>query len=154
MSDEFRVMSKYIKNITTNYELRTTNQRGFSLVEILLIVLVVGFIALLLLNIPSSIRLTGTSKNYSLAKEIASKRMEELRSMGYQSLANGTSNFSDSRLTKMSSATATVIIEDCPVDICPNNEPIKKVKVTINWKETNIPRSIEMNTLIADGGLK
>lgn len=132
------------------------NQKGFSLVEILLVIMVVGLIVALISNLPNSISLIGSSKRYSIAKDIATKELENLRLNGYDNLgSNGTSSFNDSRLTSLTSSTATLTIADCPGTVCKNGETdVKQVTVTLTWKEKNQTRSINLATLISKGGLK
>lgn len=130
------------------------SEKGTSLVELILVVVIVGFIILLLSNLPSTLKLIGDSKNNSLVREIVSKKIEGLRLQTYDNLANGSATFLDPRLSSLNSATATQNIEDCPLTICTNGELIKKVTVTVTWLEGGKPRKLEMDTLIAKGGLK
>lgn len=127
---------------------------GFSLVEILLVVLIVGFIALLLGNIPSSLKLTGNSNHQSLAKQIATEQMDNLRLKTYANLANGTTNISDPRLSSLLASTGTITIADCAPPTCLSNEKAKTVNVYISWNEGSKNTNIQFDTLISEGGLK
>ena len=136
--------------------LKNAFEKGFSFVEILLVIMVLGLIVTLIANLPNSITLIGSSKRYSLAKDIATKELENIRLKGYDNLGSiGTSTFSDSRLSSLASGSATLTIADCPVSICKNDETdIKQVTVTLTWREKNQTRTINLATLIAEGGLK
>jgi type II secretory pathway pseudopilin PulG len=129
-------------------------KKGFSLVEVVLVVLMVGFIILLISNLPSSVKLIGDSKSSSLAREIANHKMEDVRNLGYDSIANGTSPIADPRLSKLPSGSGEVIIEDCPATICKNGELIKQVSVDVSWTEAGKSRDVKITTLISKGGLR
>lgn len=131
-----------------------THQQGFSLIEIVLVVMIIGFIGLLIANWPASINLNSSSARQSLAKEILTKQLEDLRAQGYGSLANGTSSFTDTRLEQLPEAQSSIEISDCPPTLCPNEEPIKQVEVQLSWQGTNGPETAQLNTLIAEDGLR
>ncbi len=134
------------------------NQKGVSLVELVLALFIIGSIVFLIINLPSSIALIGKSKRASLAKEIVNQKVENLRLQGFNNLPpNGTTGFSDVRLSSLDSGTGEIIIEDCPVEVCINGETdIKRVSVRVKWKERleNKQKSVEITTLIAKGGLE
>jgi Tfp pilus assembly protein PilV len=133
--------------------LRLQSEKGASLVEIIIVILIVGFILLVVSNIPSSIFLIGSSKYQSTAKQVASSKMEDLRVQGYDNLANGVVVISDPRLNTLPGGTGTIDVSDCPSTLCSNGEEIKKVRVKIDWQESGKPKTIEINTLISKGGL-
>ncbi len=128
-------------------------QRGASLIEQLLVTIVVGSIVILMANLPNAMGLVNKSSHLSLAKEIAAKQIEDKRSINYSNLVNDTSNLSDSRLSLLPSGSGTVIVEDCDVQICTNSEHVKKITVTINWKDNNKPQVVTLKTLIGEGGI-
>lgn len=129
-------------------------EEGFSLIEVILVIMIIGFIGLLISNLPSAFKLTGTSKHESIAKDIVAKKVEDLRSLSFDSLANGTTQITDTRLSQLPSSTGDVVVEDCPVEVCANDEEIKKVIVKVNWLEGGNNRKVELSTLIAKEGLK
>lgn len=132
-----------------------SKQSGFSLIELLLVIVMVGFIATLIFNLPQSLRLNGMSSHETLAKEIASEQIEKLRAKTYDNIGgNGTTSISDPRMSKLASGTGTITVADCPSSICSNNERIKHVTVTISWKDQDKTSSIKYDTLVAQGGLK
>jgi type II secretory pathway pseudopilin PulG len=128
-------------------------ERGISLIELILVVVAVGILALLVSSLPSSIQSIRHSGNTSLAREIASKQLDYFKKQPYANLSNGTSTFSDTGLSKLPSPTAEYEIDDCPVDICTSGEEAKKIKVIITWQEQGDTKNIELSTLIAEGGL-
>lgn len=130
------------------------NQRGVSLIEVLMVILIIGFIVMVVAIVPQSIRLTGVSSQQSLANQIAAKRIEDLRLLTYSSLANGTTSITDSRISSLPEGSGSAIISDCPVGVCNNSESIKQVKVIVNWKENGQDKNVTVTTLIGDGGLR
>ncbi len=128
-------------------------QKGYSLIELLLVIVVIGTSVFLLANLPNALNLITKSNHMSLAREIASKQIEDKRSINYANLVNDTSNISDSRLSLLPSSSGTVKVEDCDVTICTNSEHIKKITVTINWKDNNKAQRVTLNTFIGEGGI-
>lgn len=131
------------------------NQKGVSLMELVLVIAAVGFLVLLIANLPSSISSINKSRHMSLARDITSKEIDSLRKQTYNGLTITTEpvTFSDSSLMDLPTPTATYEISDCPADICPNAEKIKKIKVKVTWKEQGDNKVVELTTLIAEGGL-
>ena len=130
------------------------SQAGFSLVEMVVVIAIAGMIVLFLVNIPSSLGLIGGSKQESTVNQIINKKIEDLRSLGFDNIANGTTTISDSRLSSLPNSSSEVIIEDCPPNICTGNESIKKVSVKVSWTASGKPKSVEVKTLISQGGLQ
>ncbi len=128
------------------------NNKGFSLIEILLVLLIIGFVVMLIFNLPPSINLIGSSRYNSLAKDIASKKIEDLRARGYENLASGA--FSDNGLNSLPSGFGEVVVEDCPVSICTNTEEVKQVTVKVKWLEGSEEETVELLTMIGEGGIK
>lgn len=128
-------------------------EKGVSLIESLLVVVVIGTIVFLLANIPNALMLIGKSKHVSLAREIAVKQIEDKRNINYANLVNDNSPISDSRLSLLPQGNGTVVVEDCPPSICTNGENIKQVIVTLSWVDNNKTQSLNLNTLIGEGGI-
>ncbi|MEK7617287.1 MAG: hypothetical protein AAB414_04475 [Patescibacteria group bacterium] len=131
-------------------------QAGVSLIESLMIIVVVSAVVMLLVNLPNAMNLVQKSKHLSLAREIAAKQIEDKRSINYINLVNSTTNITgseDLRMNSLPNSSGQVLVEDCDPSICTNNEHIKKVTVTINWKDNNKYGAITLKTLIGEGGL-
>lgn len=128
-------------------------ERGISLIEILLVVVALGFIVMLLSNIPSAINLIQRSKYLGLAREIATKQIEDKRQMDFSSLVNDSVGINDSRISFLPKASGTVAVEDCDSSICTHEESVKQVTVTINWTENSKNQQVILETLIGQGGL-
>lgn len=130
------------------------DSRGVSLIEILLVIASVSFLALLVVNIPNSISLIGQAKRTSLALQIAQKQIEDRRNVVFSNLANGTSAISDSRIQSLPEGGGLVLIEDCNLLICTQAEPAKQISITVTWKEAGKEKDVKLDTLISEGGLK
>lgn len=130
-----------------------TVKSGFSLVEAILVIFVGGLLILLVASLPNAFNLVNKSKNMSLAREIAVKQVEDLRSISFSNLALGTENIDDNRIALLPQGSGSVTVEDCDIAICTNGEDIKLIKVSVNWKENNKDQIVDMVTLIGEGGL-
>ncbi|MBI2021691.1 type II secretion system protein [Candidatus Daviesbacteria bacterium] len=133
------------------------NQKGFSLVEILIVTLIAGAAIVVLSNLPSAFNWIGNSRKESVAKDIAVKKIEDLRRQTYTNLANTSDpppQINDLRISSLPQGQAVYIITDCPVDVCSLSEAAKKVTAKVTWQEKSETKKVEITTLIADGGLK
>lgn len=128
-------------------------QKGVSLVETIVVIMAIGFMVILMANLPNALELVTKSRHISLAKEIASKQIEDKRLINYLNLANGTTSISDSRLSLLPYGAGTVTIQDCNPQICTNSETLKDIKVTVIWKDNQKDQSINLETFIGQGGL-
>lgn len=132
------------------------NDQGISLVEVVLVCAAVIFLGLLIVGLASPIASINKSRHTSLAKEIASSQIENLRKQTYEVLKGMESEemvFSDSRLSALPSSAASYKVEDCPLEICPSEEKIKKVMVKVSWSESGETKKVELTTLVGEGGI-
>lgn len=137
----------------SNVKSQMSDDQGMSLVETLMVVVAVGFIIILLANLPNSLNLIAKSKHLSLAREIAAKQIEDKRAVTYINLANGTSAISDTRLQSLPSGAGILEVEECSVEICTNSEALKHIKVTVSWIDNLKEQSISLETFVGEGGL-
>ena len=129
------------------------NERGVSLIESLLVVVVLGSIVFLIASIPNALMLVGKSRHVSLAREIAVKQIEDKRTIDYSNLVNDSSPISDSRLTILPQGSGTVTVGDCDPAICTNGEDIKQITVSVNWLDNNKTQTLSLKTMIGEGGI-
>jgi prepilin-type N-terminal cleavage/methylation domain-containing protein len=130
------------------------NLKGFSLVEVIIGVFIVGLIVLVIANIPNAIGLVTSSKDDSVVREVAAKKMEDIRLQGYENLVNGTTTVSDSRLNSLDGSSGHTVISNCAPSICSSSEHLKEVKITIVWKENGEPKTYQLVTLVGEDGLR
>jgi hypothetical protein len=135
--------------------LKLPNSKGTSLIELILVFGAVGFLILLLGNLPSSIGLIGKSRYQSVAREVAVKQIEDKRVIQFSNLAIGTENIVDSRLNALPSGAGTILVEPCDLSVCSQTEidRAKKLTVTVTWKEGSDNKEVKLKTLIGEGGL-
>lgn len=127
--------------------------KGFSLIESLLVIVVIGIMVYLLVSIPNALGLITKARHQSLAREIAAKQIEDKRAINYSNLVNDTTPLSDSRLNLLSQGTGEVKVEDCSPTICTSGESIKQVTVTVSWQDNNKPQNVTLKTMIGEGGI-
>lgn len=113
----------------------------------------VGIIVVLMANLPNAFNLMSKSKNLSLAREIATKQIEDKRAIDYNSLANDSTVLIDSRIGLLPNGEGLVVVEDCDISICTNSEPVKQIIVTVSWMENNKSQSVTLQTFVGEGGL-
>ncbi len=130
-----------------------SSESGVSLLESLLVVVVVGMIIVLMANIPNALGLISKSRHLSLAREIASKQIEDKRATNYVNLVNDSVPIVDSRINLLPKGTGVVLVEDCNPAICSNGEHLKQITVTVNWIDNNKNQKVVIKTFIAEGGL-
>lgn len=129
------------------------DQRGVSLIESLLVIVIIGSIVFLIASLPNSLMLVGKSRHISLAREIALKQIEDKRTINYSNLANDNSVITDSRLGLLPGGSGTVAVLDCDPSVCTNGEHIKQVTVTVFWKDNDKTQTITLKTMIGEGGI-
>ena len=128
-------------------------ERGVSLIEVVLVVMVVGFTVILLANLPNAVGLICKSRHLSLAREIAAKTIEDKRNVSYINLVNDTSPISDPRITLLPAGAGVSVVEDCDPLICTSGEHIKRITITVNWKEGSKDQQVILKTFIGEGGI-
>lgn len=128
-------------------------QKGTTIIELVLVVLGVGFLVLIIGNLPNSLTLVGRSQKVSLAREIAARQIEEKRQIGYANLTFGSEPVVDARLNMLPYGGGTVEVADCDVNLCVNGESAKSVSVEVTWKENGKDEKVTLKTLVAQEGL-
>lgn len=128
-------------------------QRGFSLIEIVVVVFLVAILALIIASLPQTVSSINKSRHASIARDIASKQVDYLRKQTYSNLPLGLNNFSDPNLSTLPQATATYEVSDCPLEVCAASEQLKEAVIRVSWNESGEPKNIELTTLIGQGGV-
>ena len=136
--------------------LNVKSQKGVSLIESLLVISVVSIVVVLLANLPNAMNLINKSGHLSLAREIAAKQIEKKRSINYLNLVNGEAEITageDPRINSLPGGGGQVLVEDCDISVCTQNEDVKQITVTINWKDNSKDQIFTLKTFIGEGGL-
>lgn len=121
--------------------------RGFSLVEVVVSIFIIGVMLFMLQAIIHSSALVRMAKNQGIALSIARNKLEGLRAGGYTNLPTSGS-FSDSLVdTLPQAATTTLVVSDY-------NVKTKQVSVSVVWKDqgTVASTTVSLSTLIAQTG--
>jgi len=130
------------------------NENGFSLVEVIIGLFLIGMIIVVISYLPNTINLVTNSQNETKVREVVAKKLEDVRIGGYSSLENGTTPITDAKLNGLSGFQASQVITDCPLEICVSGELVKKVTMTVSWSENGSPKTFQIVTLISSGGLR
>lgn len=120
--------------------------RGFSLLEVVVSVFIIGMMLLLLQAIARSGALIHNSRNKTVALTIARNEIDVLRSGGYAALPSQTT-FYDALVSSLPSATTTL-------SITAYNTTTKQVVVGVRWQEPGLTASssLSLTTLITQNG--
>lgn len=121
--------------------------RGFSLVEIVVSLFILGIMLLLLHAVIQSSALVKNSKNYGIALSIARDKIESVRAGGYAAVPqNGT--FLNTLVSTLPRAATTTLA------VSAYNAKTKQVIISIIWLEPSSTASstISLTTLITETG--
>lgn len=121
--------------------------RGFSLIEVIISIFVMGVMLILLQAVVHSGVLVRTSKNQGIALSIARNELETLRIGGYAALPVSGS-FSDSLMSTLPQAATTMLT------VTPYNAKTKQVVVSVEWLDPGASASstVSLATLVTETG--
>jgi len=126
---------------------RCLRQGGFSLIEVVISIFIVGTIVFMSNAILLGAPLIQSAKNQDIALKIAVNEIEGLRALGYSSVPVS-GPFSDTLLVSLPSGSANITVSDFNADT-------KKIEATVSWTERGVPESVSLSTLITKiGGLQ
>src|SRR3989344_6457773 len=103
------------------------NQKGFSLLEVVVSIAIIAGLFMLYTAVISNIYLSRTVKQKDIALKIASHQIEGLRAAGYD-LLPATGSFNDINLALLPSGSGTVTVTDY-------SDQIKQVVVAVAWTD-------------------
>jgi prepilin-type N-terminal cleavage/methylation domain-containing protein len=125
---------------------KLNSKLGFSVLEVLVTIFIIGLILVLYQQALGKVRLIGYADDQETALRVANNKIEELRAGGYSALpASG--SFSDSQMNTLPNSSAAMAVTNYNVDT-------KQVVVTIQWRQTvSAPiRNVSLTTLITKTG--
>ena len=118
--------------------------RGFTIMEVLVSIFVLASTLAIYTTASMTTRVTRHAKYQDAALRIAESEIENLRSLSFGSLpASGP--IVSTELDALPGGTGTRTITEY-------NTETKQANVNISWQEANMPRSIELDTLITETG--
>lgn len=124
-----------------------TRQRGFSLIEVVVSIGIMGVALLAVGTLTHTVPLSQQTRYETLALAIATDEIGGVRGGGYSSVpASG--SFTSADMSSLPSGAGTVAVSDY-------NDKTKQVTVTVSWQKPGLTaRSISLSTLITEvGGL-
>lgn len=121
-------------------------QRGFTIVETVVAIAIVGVIVVLYASGINTFTLSRDATDEEIATHIANTELESLRSGGYSALAT-TTVFTDPLMSSLASSTGSTTVSMF-------NATTKEVDVMVSWMRSGKQRSITISTLMTKiGGL-
>jgi len=124
------------------------SSHGFTVVELLLSIAVFAIVVpIIILGVVTLSQINQNAINLSYANIIVENKVETLRSMGYNSLQNGTVSFtSDLPVSFGSTKSASYIIAT-------ESTGVKSITVSLSYKALNRTVSLNYRTLISELGV-
>lgn len=121
--------------------------RGFTLLEVVISVFMLGVMLIMLQAILQSATLVRVSKNQGIALSIAKNELEYVRSLGY-ALLPGYTTFSDSLVSTLPTAATTTFA------VSTYNTKAKQVTVSVVWLDpgSSASSTVTLSTIIAQTG--
>lgn len=120
--------------------------RGFSLIEIVISLAIIGVILVIYQLSISTTSLVRVSKNKEIAVRAASNQLQDLRALGYAGLSAG-GTFTDTQLGPLPGVQGAY-------SISAYNASTKQVTVTVTWNEAGASgvQTITLSTLVTETG--
>ncbi len=126
---------------------KTNNQSGFSIIEALVSIFIIGVVLLLYSASSNTLLLNNNARHLEMAQRIAIEKMEDLRATSFGSLpASG--SFTGTLLSGLPSGSGQITLTDI-------NSSTKQIVVTVTWKEPSgrAQRSATFTTIKTKNGL-
>ncbi len=124
-----------------------TNQTGFTLIEVLVTILLIGVTLVIYHGTSQSVVLNKWSRYKEIALRIADQKVQTLRTTSYSSIpASGT--FTDPLISSLPDGAGTITVTDL-------NTKTKDVVVTVTWSnpQGTGTQQVQLETYITQGGL-
>jgi Tfp pilus assembly protein PilV len=126
---------------------KTKRQAGFSVIEVLITLFMVGVTLMLFQATANSIVLNKYGRYREVALRIADQKIQTVRTTSFASIpASG--SFSDPQLSLIPSGAANLTVTDI-------NDDLKDVQVIVTWRSpnNNSTQQIQLQTYVSRGGL-
>ena len=131
--------------MTKHTNIHSRPQAGFSTVEALFALLLIGITLVIYTSSLNLIRLISATKGQQLAYHIAVHKMEDLRNIDFSSLPTS-GNFSDPQMARLTSASGTITVTDIDSDL-------RQVRVQVSWVDRGTNKTINLTTLFYQNGI-
>ncbi|MEN6519898.1 MAG: hypothetical protein ABFD46_01940 [Armatimonadota bacterium] len=139
--------------------------RGVGLIDVMITAMLLGMAGIIFAaTFPSGLSMLRQTQETKKAVELAQKKLEQIKALGYESLSYGNlraANAIDEDqaaspyiFTQVDNLDSAIPSSVGKLDISNYSESgisgVKKISVTINWRSGTINRSITLQTIIAD----
>lgn len=120
--------------------------RGFSLIEILVSIALIGLIALVAAILVSTIGLSRSARHSALATQIAASALEAARAQGTAGIVSG--QLHDPRLGELPEGSGSL-------KASAYDAGLTEVAVEVEWRDSrsSLMKSVSLTTLIGDDGI-
>lgn len=127
--------------------MKSNQQSGFSILEVLISLLIIGAGLVIYTASTNSVILNKNTRHSEIALRIAATKIDSLRTTPFASLP-GSGSFTDPSLASLPNGQANLTVSDF-------NAKTKEITVVVSWLEpgSNPSHSVSLNTLITQGGL-
>lgn len=140
-------MFAYKRKLSVRIEVMNKDQRGFTVVEMLItLALFAMLIPTLTLGVSTLTQLNNRARDLTLISIIAENKIESLRSIGYNSIAVGSTTFTNELPAELASpkvATYTVT----------QGTGTKIINVSISYSDYRRTRTINYKSLVSETGV-
>ncbi|QQS22733.1 prepilin-type N-terminal cleavage/methylation domain-containing protein [bacterium] len=125
----------------------TKTQSGFSIIEVVVTLFIIGLTLVLLQMSANSVVLNKQARYKEIATRIADQKMQSIRTTDFDSIPS-TGTFNDSLMSSIPSGAGNITVVDV-------NDTLKDVTVRVTWSNSrsNGNNSVELQTYITEGGL-
>lgn len=133
---------------STIYVMVKLRSSGFTIVEVLIALgLFAVVVPLFTVGITNLTAINNRARDLALANMVAQNKVEILRSAGYNSLSDGSVDFSNELPSTLANPKSASYVVSSPAT------GIKEVAVTISYKDYQTVRTIQYETLISELGV-
>jgi prepilin-type N-terminal cleavage/methylation domain-containing protein len=125
----------------------TKNQQGFTIIEIVVTLFIIGVTLILFRATANSLLLNKSDRFREIALHIADKKLQTVRTTTFASIpASGT--FTDTQLSTIPNGQATMTVTDI-------NSKLKDVSIVVTWSgpKNGSTQQVHLETYVASGGL-
>jgi len=129
------------------HHLLLSTQRGFSLIEVLIALVLITFTAFIFLKATDTLGRIGKSNDQTVAFHIASRKIESLRGSTFDSIPSS-GPFTDSQLAKLPRAEALLTVTNYL-----GNSNTKQIEAAVSWYEQSVQKQVKLITVISKSGL-
>lgn len=122
-------------------------QSGFSIIEIVVTLFIIGLTLILLQMSANSVVLNKQARYKEIATRIADQKMQSIRTTAFASIPSSGS-FNDPLMSSIPGGSGSITVTN-------TSATLKNVTVTVNWlnSRSNATTSVSLQTYITEGGL-